>query len=219
MYSCVWVPVHWQWRPLSLEVPCFPKHLLAPSHRGPSDLVHLSEGRRKRVNRYFVAAQREANATKFCTWHSSTAFLSACVCVTWQQDAGGDALQDSAHCLPWTKWACGTADNLLHQQLHRLEEETVKWKKTSHVTCILSYCLSIKHQLRTFETIASHTVQSSLTELWMLSMLCIMFLRRSTKQTNNKTNEREKTSSLSKNRINEATYPAGDLPPGGNPLT
>lgn len=81
MYSCVWVPVHWQWRPLSLEVPCFPKHLLAPSHRGPSDLVRLSEGRRKRVNRYFVAAQREANATKLCTWHSSTAFLSARVCV------------------------------------------------------------------------------------------------------------------------------------------
>lgn len=53
----------------------------------------------------------------------------------------------------------------------------------------------------------------------MLSMLFIMFLRRSTKQTNNKTNEREKTSSISKNRINEATYPAGDLPPGGNPLT
>lgn len=138
MYGCVWAPVHWQWCPLSLEVPCFPEHLLAPSHRGPSDLVHLSEGRRKRVNRYFVAAQREANATKLCTWHSSTAFLSVCVCETWQQDAGGDALQDSAHCLPWAKWARGTADNLLHQQLHRLEEETQSNGRRPHMSHV--YC-------------------------------------------------------------------------------
>lgn len=55
--------------------------------------------------------------------HRLLSLARACVCVTWQQDAGGDALQDSAHCLPWAKWACGTADNLLHQQLHRLEED------------------------------------------------------------------------------------------------
>lgn len=213
MYSCVWVPVHWQWCPLSLEVPCFPKHLLAPSHRGPSDLVRLSEGRRKRVNRYFVAAQREANATKLCTWHSSTAFLSARVCV-WP----GSRMPVEMHSRTLRIASPGLSGPVA-LLITFSTSSSIAWKKTSHVTCILSSCLSIKHQLRTFETIASHTVQSSLTELWMLSMLFIMFLRRSTKQTNNKTNEREKTSSISKNRINEATYPAGDLPPGGNPLT
>lgn len=213
MYSCVWVPVHWQWCPLSLEVPCFPKHLLAPSHRGPSDLVRLSEGRRKRVNRYFAAAQREANATKLCTWHSSTAFLSECVCV-WP----GSRMPVEMHSRTLRIASPGLSGPVA-LLITFSTSSSIAWKKTSHVTCILSYCLSIKHQLRTFETIASHTVQSSLTELWMLSMLCIMFLRRSTKQTNDKTNEREKTSSISKNRINEATYPAGDLPPGGNPLT
>lgn len=47
-YKCsAWVPVHWQLCPLWLEVTCFPKNLLAPSHRGPSTLVHLSKGEEK----------------------------------------------------------------------------------------------------------------------------------------------------------------------------
>lgn len=50
--------------------------------------------------------------------------MSFCIYLTWEQDSCRDALQDSAHGLPWTEWRTySAADHLLHQQLHRLVTE------------------------------------------------------------------------------------------------
>ena len=43
---------------------------------------------------------------------------------TWLQDARGDALEHPAHGLPGAEGAGGTADYLLHQQLHGLQGGT-----------------------------------------------------------------------------------------------
>lgn len=59
----------------------------------------------------------------------------------WQQDAGGDALQDPAQSLPWTEWASSAADDLLHQQLHRLEEETHRKSETQRELSLTGFKL------------------------------------------------------------------------------
>lgn len=59
--------------------------------------------------------------------------------LTWEQDAGGDALQDSAQGFSWTERADSTADHLLHQQLQSLHtHKTPKGKQQSQVTLWLS---------------------------------------------------------------------------------
>lgn len=46
--------------------------------------------------------------------------------LTGEQDAGGDALQDSAQGFSRTERACSAADHLLHQQLQSLHTQDGK---------------------------------------------------------------------------------------------
>lgn len=43
------------------------------------------------------------------------------LCLTWEQDASGDALQDSAQGFSRTERACSAADHFLNQQLQSLD--------------------------------------------------------------------------------------------------
>lgn len=72
------------------------------------------------------------------------------ICLTWEQDAHWDALQDSAHGFSGAERACSTADHLLHQQLHRLDGNRNTGTEHGHRLVVLLLCISnpLRHWCR-----------------------------------------------------------------------